>query len=418
MRTLLSQAPTSRVGRYPKHTYHVKHSPWVIQPFMIARVQPGETLNTLHCESRSVMRSLPNPILGWKLAHYYFYVRATDLMLDEFKAMFTDPANTSLISSTTLEDASGNAATYCAPGAIDWTLRCVQRITEHYFRDEGKAWDNWTDSTSGLPLAQVRENTWLDSVTESNDMPEGAAISGATDAGDLDRLMDAFNNLRAIGLAPMTYEDWLRSQGIPIPEKDEGKPELLYMKSEFTYPTNTIDPTDGTPVSAISMAWKKTHDDPKFFKEPGFVVGIAVLRPKVYFGGLAGSLCGFADRAWDWSPNYLRDMPETTLKEFANGTGPIPARTGDGTQGYFVDMRDELLHGDQFVYLQGAHWVDNFNSVIADHKIAEPYYGDLTDYKFDSNESFSALAIETDGYASFNISGFEVDYTPGNFAEQ
>lgn len=418
MRTLLSQPPTSRVGRYPKHTFNVHQKPWVIQPFLLARVLPGETLTNLYFEARAVLRGVPSPIIGWKLQHFYFYVRATDLMLDEFKAMFVDPTNTGLISSTALEDATGNAPTYCAPGGIDWTLLAVQKITEHWFRDDGQAWDFSTDTTTGLPIAQIRENSWMDSIVKASDMPEGDAISGATDAGDLDRLMDAFEALRAMGIANMSYEDWLRSQGIAVPEKDEGKPELLHTVSEFTYPVNTIDPTTGTPSSALSFVLKGSERKPKFCKEPGFIVGVSLLRPKVYFGGLAGSLAGFADRAWDWMPNYLRQMPETSFKEFAADTGPIPDPGTASREAYFVDMRDELVHGDQFVYQMEDWFVDPLAFDGEHHKIARP--GDnYADWKYPPPaDTWTATPLATDGFVSLNIKGFEVDYTVGNFAEQ
>lgn len=415
MRTIMSQPPTSRVGRYPKHTFFVNGFPFVIRPFFSARVLPGETLQNMYFESRCVQRALPSPIIGWKQQFFFFFVRATDLALDEFKAMFVDPANTSLITSTTLEDATGNASTYCAPGGIDWTQRALEKITEHYFRDEGEAWNSNTHTASGLPLAQIRENTWMDTLMDKDDMPEGAAISGATDAGDLDRLMDAFEQLRALGIANMTYEDWLRSQGIAIPNKDENKPELLELWSEFTYPVNTIEPTTGVPTSAASWVWKKSTNKPKFFKEPGFVIGLTILRPKIYFNALKGSLHGFADRAWDWMPNYMRHMPESTLKNFLVDTGPIDAAVT--TDGYFVDMRDDLLHGDQFLDV----WSGSTDA--AKHRLALP---DATfNYKYPTTamvEDFckvdtTSIPYSCDGFVSLNIKGFEVDYTQGNFAQ-
>lgn len=178
-------------------------------------------------------------------------------------------------------------------------------------------------------------------------MPEGAAISGATDAGDLDRLMDAFEMLRSMGIVNMTYEDWLRSQGIAISNRDENKPELLSRFSEFQYPSNIIDPATGALSSACSWVFKNGDRKPKFFKEPGFVIGISVTCSKVYFAGLVGFAAGFAQRAWDWMPNYMAHMPETSLKNFTVGTGSLGDRTTD-IDDYFFDMRDELIYGDQF----------------------------------------------------------------------
>src|SRR3546814_18182583 len=80
----------------------------------------------------------------------------------------------------------------------------------------------------------------MDSLTDEDLMPEGDAVADATDMGDLERLLDLFENARALGLAKMSYEDFLRSNGIAVPNKDEAKPELLARFSDFQYPSNFI----------------------------------------------------------------------------------------------------------------------------------------------------------------------------------
>ena len=277
-------------------------------------------------------------------------------------------------------------------------------------------------TAAGDRIVQIRQQTFMDTLTDKDLMPEGDAIAGATDAGDLDRLMDAFNALRALGIADMTYEDWLRSQGIAIPDKDENKPELLAHFSEFQYPSNTIDPSTGTPSSAVSWVFKNGNRDPKFFKEPGFVMGISVTRPKVYFSGLAGSAAGFAQRAWDWTPNYTADMPETSLKYFAPGTGPMGDRTTD-TDAYWLDMRDELLYGDQWQNVVAFNVVPATTG--ANHLLALPdtalnwkYPTEAMCKSFFVDAAGTAFHIRQDGYVSLNIKGLQVDFTKGNFALQ
>jgi len=326
MRTLMSAPPTSRVGRYPKHTFRTKELPFTAQPFMVARVLPGETMTNLFFESRVITDPCLNSIIGWKKEYYFFYVRITDLLVDAMKDMFVDPDNADI--GSTYGEAANVQATYAAKGGIDWTKKCMEQIVNHYFRDEGEVYADH-QTADGTAIVQIRENTFLDSLTDKDDLPEGDAISGASDAGDLDRLMDAFEQLRSLGMANMTYEDWLKSNGIAIPGKDENQPELLARFHDFQYPSNTIDPSTGAPSSAVSWVFKNGNRERKLFKEPGFVIGVSVTRPKVYFSGLAGSAAGFAARAWDWMPNYLREMPETALKQFAAGAGPLGDRLTD-----------------------------------------------------------------------------------------
>lgn len=427
-RTLLSAPPTERVGRYPKHTFRINSLPFTAQPFAIARVLPGETLNSLWFESRVVTDPVNSPIIGWKKEYFFFYVKMSDLMLDELKEMFVDPTNTDLASSTAYELGANVQRTYAASGAIDWADRCLTRVVDTYFRDEDTVTaDHVTTTTyAGTPIVQIRESTWMDSITDDDDMDdlEGADISSATDAGDLERLMMAYENLKAMGVANMTYEDFLRSYGIAIPNKDESKPEILATFSDFQYPANTIDPSDGTPTSAVSWVFKNGSRDRKFFKEPGFIIGISVTRPKVYFGGLAGSMSGFALRAWDWVPNYMADMPVSSWKQFAADTGPLGDRTS-AKASYWIDMRDDLIHGDQFQNVMA--WNAGLTVTAAEHMLALPP-NDLSDgaWKYPTEamcKSFfvdsagTAFYVKQDGYLSLSIKGKQVDYTVGNLAQ-
>ena len=416
MRTLLSAPPTNRQGRYPKHPFLTSSIPFTLQPIQMARVLPGETLNNVKFESRVVTKPVINPIIGWKQQYFLFYVRITDLLVDAMKEMFVDPTNAEITSGV---EAANAGVWYCAKGGVNWLKLATVKIAEHWFRDDGETAAQY-QTAAGLPMVQIKQNSFLDSLTDKDLMPEGAAISGATDAGDLERLMEAFEQLRALGVANMTYEDWLRSQGIAIPGKDENKPELIAHWSDFSYPTNHIDTASGAPTSAISWVFNTGQRDPKFFPEPGFLIGYSVTRPKMYFGGLAGFNAGFAKRAWDWMPSYLWDMPETSLKNFALDTGPLGDRTTNA-DGYFIDMRDELLYGDQFQNVApfGADPVTSY----ANHLLPLPS-GTTIGWKYPTEAMSKAFFVDTvngviqqDGYFSFSIKGKQVDFTQGNFAQ-
>lgn len=419
VRTLLSAPPTDRVGRYPKHTFHTRELPFVATPFMLAPVLPGETMNSLYFESRVITDPVNNSIIGWKKEFYFFYIRVTDLLVDAIRDMFVDPENGDLAG--TYGVGANSTPYYTAKGGIDYAKRCLEKVVEHYFRDEGEAF-NKAITADGLPIVQIREQTWMDSLIDSDDMPVGEEIADATTAGDLDALMDAFEQLRALGIANMTYEDFLRSYGIAIPGKDEGKPEMLCRFSDYQYPSNTVNPATGSPTSAVSWVFKNGNKERKFFKEPGFVLGVSVTRPKVYFGGLAGNMASFMTRAWDWMPNYLVGRPETQLKHFNSDTGPLGDRTTP-TDDYWADMRDLLIHGDQWQNVNAFNAVPA--TIGANHLLALPD-GANHEYKYPTEsmcKSFfvdaagTAFYVRQDGYCSLGVRGHQVDYTVGNFAQ-
>lgn len=412
-------APTSRVGRYPKHVFAINQRPYVIQPFMIAPVLPTETLDNLFLESRIVADPVLNKLIGWKYEYYFFYVKITDLLQNAIRDMFIDPANTDL--AATLGIVANDTPFYTAKGGIDYAKRCYQRIVGEWFRDEGEAATDY-NTAAGLAIAQIRDTFWMDSLTDKDEMPEGAAISGATDAGDLDRLLDAFEQLRALGLANMTYEDFLRSYGLRVPNKDEDKPELIARFSDFQYPTNTINPANGTPTSAVSWVFKNGEKKPKFFREPGFLIGVSIARPKLYYSGLAGNMAAHMTRSWDWMPNYLRDMPETSLKYFAGDTGPLGDRT-TAPDGYWVDMNDLLMYGDQWQNHTAFAVVPADNG--AQHMVALPtgntfntkYLTEAQTDDFFVDAGGTLNLVRSDGYVSLAIKGAQRDTTKHNFAD-
>lgn len=429
MATLMSAPPTSRVGRYPKHTFAIQSLPYTAQPFCIAPVLPGETMQNLKFEARVVTDPVLSPLIGWKKEYYFFYVRITDLLNDQIRDMFVDPANVDL--SATLGIAANDQAFYTAKGGIDYLKRCLKMIWKHYFSDEDDVYEDYdvaaTASQNGVPFVQIRDRFWMDSITDKDDMPVGIDPGTAATIEQLEAAQAAFEQLRALGLANMTYEDFLRSYGIAVPGKDENKPELLARFSDFQYPSNTVNPANGAPSSAVSWVFNNNVRDPKFIKEPGFIVGVSIARPKVYFGGLAGGLAAHLSRAWDWVPNYLNEanpdpMVWTSLKKFAADAGPLGDRT-TATDAYYVDMRDLLLYGDQF---QNRTAFNPVPATVGAQNLFPLPPGDQHDkHKYPNEAMVKALFVDAtnntfvreDGYVSLSIKGRQIDYTQGNIAQ-
>lgn len=417
--TVLDASTTDRVGRYPRHMFNVQAMPYSIQPLAIAPVLPAESLTNLFFESRCITSPIRNSIIGWKKEYFAFYVKVTDLLQDAIRNMFVDPTNTDL--SATLGVAANDTAYYTAKGGVPYLKLAIERIAATWFRDAGESATNVV--INNYPAAQIREGFYLDSLTDKDDMPEGAALATATDAGDLDRLLLAFEQLRAMGLAKMDYEDFLRSYGISVPDKDQDRPELLFHCSDFQYPSNTVNPVDGTPSSAVSWVFRQGENRKrKFFKEPGFVIFLTVTRPKVYFSGLAGNAAAHMSRAWDWMPALLHEHPQTSLKQFPVAAGPLGDRAVD-PDSYFLDMRDVLTYGDQFhnrqsfdASMAGAEGV--FHAVpLPDGNLKWKYPTEASVKKFFSDTATAGRQnIYEDGYISLQIMGKQRDMTRGNIA--
>lgn len=351
VQNLPSNPMGQRVLRKPLHPFQVRHKPWSLQPFMIAPVLPRETMKNLLLQSRIVTDPLLNPLMGWWAEYYFFYVKHRDLAgREDFTEMMLDPDKDL---SAYYEDESDKYYTYgtavTGDDTIPWVKLCLQRIVEEYFRNEGEAWD--AHLIDGMPACQIGVSNWLDSVvlaSEVTDQDVDVDLNMDTNimASEVERAMQQWQLLRHHGLTQMTYEDYLATYGVSQPQAEElHTPELIRYIREWTYPSNTVDPTDGTPSSACSWAIRERADKDRFFAEPGFIVGVTVARPKVYLSGQKGSAVGAMNDAWSWLPAVMMNEYRPAMKQFAAGEGPLNTQAA----GYWVDVRDLLLYGDQFV---------------------------------------------------------------------
>ena len=410
--TIANQPAMTRVNRQPNHTFSLRVRPYQIVPFMLAPVIPGETLENLWFEAREVSDPLASPLLGMKSEFHFFYVKLRDLghndILDinSVEEMFTNPLGDPLSAAvSTVAD----VPTYHT-GGINWTDKCLQAVILNHFRDRGEAIGA---KVGNYYLAQVRDQHWMDSLIDSTALDDGASIGDpgtATTPEQLQQIMDRFELLQSYGWSEMSFEDYLATHGVMVPKAQLGLPERLYSLVKWTYPTNTIDPTDGSPTSAASWVFKEMKRDKKRFTEPGFILGVHVVRHKVYFGAQAGQLAHFMTKGLDWLPAILNDNPQTSLREFASVNsydGPLGAPP---TNGYWIDLRDLLIHGEQFV---------NFAEDASAPRAALPTAALVRKYlaSGDLDEIFAAVApanqIRSDGMANLTIVGVQRDYTRG-----
>jgi hypothetical protein len=408
---------TDRVGRYPKHTFNTVSMPFSVTPIGIAPVIAGETLTNLFMESRVITDPINNPITGWKKEYFFFFVKATTIYGDAIRNMFVDFEGAPTDLSVTNGAAANSLAYYTAKGGVPYLELGLKKIVDTYFRDEGEAW-NTPALINGYPAAQIRENSWMDSLLDKDLVPEGAQLDTAADTGDLQRLISAYETLRTMGLANITWEEYLGTFGINFDTPAElDRPELLMHTSDFQYPSNTINPADGSPSSAVSWVFRQGENKKrKFFREPGFVIGLTVTRPKVFYTGLAGNMAAHMSRAWDWMPELLLGIGGSTLKAFDAGTGPLGDRTTD-TDKYFADMKDLLLHGDQFQNRAAFNVVPAVASAI--NGVPLPDVALNWRYPLEAHvQSFFKSAgfdkIREDGYFSLTIRGKQRETSPGS----
>lgn len=336
--------------RRPVHTFNLKSRPFQIQPFLIAPVLPGETFKNLLLQSRVVSDPIRNPLIGWHCEYYFFYVKHRDLdARDLLQTMMLDPDvdMSSLDGATSVPHYHTNGTDL----AINWSALCLDRVVEEYFRSD-------TDGTptliDGLPPAGLNRDSFLDSAIDNADYvtaadvnlsDAGSAFGTEVRASEIEASMRLYEQLKQANLIEMTYEDYLRQHGVRVKAEEHHRPELIRYIKEWTYPSNTIDPTSGTPRSAVSWSIAERADKDRFIKEPGFIYGVNVIRPKVYLRNLTSSAVMLMNNAQRWLPSILRDDTYSSMAKVTAGDPPLDSNT----DAYWIDLKDLLLYGDQFL---------------------------------------------------------------------
>lgn len=302
-----------RKWRRPKHTFQLINLPYLIQPCMLAPVLPGETLKQLLVQSRVVSDPVKHPLIGWWQEYYFFYVKHRDLAeRDLLVNMMLDPAT-----DTSTLNTSASPVSYHFGGAPDWTAKCLQTVTEHYFRDEDEAWNTSAGLITGWPMAHALSagENWMDTLVVDASMPDADPNDLSFQA--LEPQQAQWEYLRAMKLTDMTYEQWLGTYGVNVGSPGEAhKPELIRYLREWSYPTNTVEPTTGAPSSALSWSVAERADKDRFFREPGWVFGCSVTRPKVYFKNVAGSAASLMKDGMSWLPAIMKDQPGRPSSRF------------------------------------------------------------------------------------------------------
>lgn len=410
--------------RSPQHPFQLRTRPFQIQPFVVAPVLPGETLTNALIQSRVVTDPLVPPgLVGWWTEYFLFFVKLRDLDFHEDPTGATKAYEQMVINPSAggsgIHDAA-KAANYHIYG-VDWTQKCLETVTEYYFRDQGENWDAATLDT--MPLAQITGKSWLDSLTPASDLRDRDVDMDMNLDGDITvqeslEAQQLWQAMRDAGVEEMDYEDYLRTFGTKMEGQADVstspnlfKPELLRYSRNWTYPVNIVDPATGVPSTAASWAIAFRADKARFFKEPGFVFGVTVTRPKTYVKDQDGALVGALDKMQYWLPALLHNNYEMAFRNFDDAEGPVKDLFTGTEASYWVDMRDLFIHGDQLINFDPANAASAVSCLTA---AGAKRYPDAT--TVDALFNGANKLIRQDGVCHLQIKGRQRDRTPTGVA--
>lgn len=402
--TVAEVGRSNRMSRSPQHPYQIRTRPWGITPFFIAPVLPGETMRNLLLQARCVTDPVKSPLLGWWNEYYFYYVKHRDLDgRDTFSEMMLNPATS--LAAFNYSDVAGSLIRYHGTTGISWVNECLKRVISYDFRQDGEAPSAGT--IGDFYAAQASQvNNWADSIM--NDA-ENAAIADVDvdgpdanttiQASEVDRAMWQWQLLRTQGMTNMTYEDYLASHGVRRSTVELHAPELVRYVRDFAYPANTIDPTDGSAASALSWKTVERADKDRYFKEPGFLFGVTVKRPKIYWANQKGSVTDLMTDLYAWLPAIMRDDVQASRRKVAALTSPLNLNT----DAYWLDLKDLFLYGEQFVNF--ALTATDAGLVALPTAAQQKRYASSTDADALFASAPPANQIREDGIVSVSITG-------------
>lgn len=430
-----------RVMRTPTHNFHLRHRPWLLQPCAIAPVLAGETLENVLLQSRVVTDPVKNPLIGWWLEYYIYYVPLRALTLNDVQnsppgqLSSTYSPQRSTIEKMLLDQTQAmDAASYGSQAAkptlyqynqsaetgdfVNWLERCSDVVANWHFRDQ----DDDPAQIDDLNPVKLAGNSWTDSVYAADQIADQTVDVNATPTPDnfsveeMDTAYQTYLVLKSQTMTELTFEDYLATFGVKTTQEDPLRPQLLRYVRNWSYPSNTIGTSGddlGVPSSALSWSVAERADKKRFIREPGFIVAFTVARPKVYVKAQRTYAATMLADAFSWMPAVYKENVEMSLRKIANGEGPLGGTGYRTTKDYWVDLRDLFIYGDQFVnfaltetdagIIAGPHASDMVNK-----NIKYPASADL-DLLFANASPLNK--IRQDGVVNLRIKGTQVDHT-------
>lgn len=410
-RILTERGKLQRVPRRPQHRYRLQVRPWAITPFFIAPVLAGETMKSMLTQARVVSQPLKDKMGGWWAEQYFFYVKLRDMpdasLLTENMLLNPEYDHTPL-------NAAAKTEHYHVANFPDYIQRCLEPVVREYFRDQGEALNVAT--IGNYYAASINQNSWLDSVMQAADYNTADVnldlnANATITASEADQALQMWRFLRDNAMTTMTYEEYVSRFGVNIPTPDSQRPELIRYIRDWAYPANTVEPSTGIPTTAMAWSLQERADKDRFFKEPGFLFGCMIVRPKVYLNLQVAHAVDVMSTALSWLPPDWTTK-QTSLRQLADNTGPL-GNIGDAN-GYILDIKDLLLYGDQFVNFALAGSTVN-QAALPVAATLQRRYASATDADGLFTGSTAATRLfDVDGVVSLTIHGAQFDTTPKN----
>lgn len=388
----LQQAATARQKRRhrrPQEPFNIRCRPFEICPFMIHPVLPNETMDNLLMQVDGYSDPIVNRNLGWHVNYQHFYVPLMALANPDLQGN-SEPTAEAIAAMMLTSGSGGNIATgtglttgaisvplYQFKGAMPWLELSMGVIVNQFYRDEDDRGAYAAAASMEYPLAYINQRSWIHSLKEESAGADDVELPGVDEIEDLDILsgysthQTQWEIMRDSGQEDLSYDDYLKAQGVRgvAARADAGgtsetvvKAELVRFVRKWVKPISTFDPADGSAATALKWSCAERADKKRYFKEPGFLIGVTCTTPKIYLGNQKGALVGVLTQAEHWLPRVLQGFGYTSVTEVLDSVTDGPLINQD--EDYWLDLGDLFNYG-------GAGFI-NHTLGAAQHALAIP----------------------------------------------
>lgn len=398
-----------RFHRKPNFPMTGTMRPFGLYPIMAHLVLPGETLKSASSKWTVISQPLKNPFVGAWLESWLFYVKLTDLDRDLGQMFISDTYSTSGWTS-----GADRPVFFTQSGEIAWIEKCVNRIHEAFFLTEGEtARVNFGD---GIPAVKLNNRAWY-----QNLMFEPAEVAlDVTGERDHTEQISAWQMVQQMQMTELSYESYLEQYGVKSMNLGIGEPEILRFTRSWTKPTNIVEPSTGVATSAWVWNDEMKLEKDKRFEEPGFVIQLATVRPKMYMEGqeysMLQTLWGFSD----FYPAYNLPDPAAGIKRIGTDDPVFKSdlNAAEGEVQLLYDHRDLLSHGEQFINDRTPQYsipfATGWSTIAAANKAdVRGEYAESTDIQgLFTGGTADTQTVVYEGITGLTIAGHVQDTTP------
>lgn len=332
-RAIFPGVPLGRRPRKPVFPIAGAWRPFGLYPVLAAPVMAGETVRGLRLRLRVISMPLRYPLGGAYLHFWWAYCPAR-------LSVGTDIVNELSPSTTGLLETSDVPRMFSKVGQLRLIQLTYDVIVNTLIAREGQTLPAF-DGARKVP------RIWSDWTNNLSKLPSGLTVSELPEReidteGDLDIAMDRERTLLEAG----SYDQFVRAFGVPEPRRDDEA--VLFNHGRFwTQPTNTVEPSTGVPSSAWTWAIDTVMPKVRRVKEPGVMMLLASIRPKMLHRKADASYLGRMVGLLQWVP----PTDDAQAWHAISDNDPVWSSTfkGSGSTQLLIDRQDVFGKGEAFI---------------------------------------------------------------------